>query len=64
MGKPEAGKDVAQAIAESAATHLGNIATIITGAIRDIARETGALLTEIVETREAQKSRPAEPEAE
>ena len=53
VGQFESGKDTLQVVTESAATHIGNIATIITGAIRDIARETGDLLTEIIEMREA-----------
>ena len=58
VGQFESGKDTLQVVTESAATHIGNIATIITGAIRDIARETGDLLTEIIEMREAaQKAR-------
>ncbi|WP_435062364.1 hypothetical protein [Amycolatopsis thermoflava] len=49
----ESGKDTVQVLAESAATHIGNIATIITGAVRDIARETGDWLTDLFEMREA-----------
>jgi hypothetical protein len=53
VGQFESGKDMIQVITESAATHIGNIATIITGAIRDIARETGDWLTDVIEMREA-----------
>ncbi|HWD07021.1 MAG TPA: hypothetical protein VG674_31725 [Amycolatopsis sp.] len=49
----ESGKDTVQELTESAATHIGDIATIITGAVRDIARETGDWLTDVVEMREA-----------
>jgi len=49
----ESGKDTVQVLTESAATHIGNIATIITGAVRDIARETGDWLTDLFEMREA-----------
>jgi len=49
----ESGKDTVQELTESAATHIGNIATIITGAVRDIARETGEWLTDFIEMREA-----------
>jgi hypothetical protein len=46
-------KDTLQAVTESAAEHVGKIATIITGAVRDIARELGDWFTDVVETREA-----------
>jgi hypothetical protein len=47
-------------ITESAATHIGNIATIITGAVRDIARETGDWLTDVIEMREAAQKAQAD----
>jgi hypothetical protein len=53
VGQFESGKDTVQVITESAATHIGNIATIITGAVRDIARETGDWLSDVIEMREA-----------
>ncbi|GAB2783514.1 hypothetical protein [Amycolatopsis magusensis] len=53
VGQFESGKDTVQELTESAATHIGNIATIITGAVRDIARETGDWLTDVIEMREA-----------
>ena len=53
VGQFESEKDTLQVITESAATHVGNIANIITGAIRDIARETGDWLTDVIEMREA-----------
>ncbi|ASR36191.1 hypothetical protein BAY61_15575 [Prauserella marina] len=53
VGQFESGKDTVQVLTESAATHVGNIATIVTGAVRDIARETGDWLTELIEMREA-----------
>jgi hypothetical protein len=53
VGQIESSKDTVQVITESAATHIGNIATIITGAVRGIARETGEWLTEVIEMREA-----------
>ncbi|WP_020671367.1 hypothetical protein [Amycolatopsis nigrescens] len=68
VGQFESNKDTVQVLTESAATHIGNIATIITGAVRDIAKETGDWLTEMIEMREAaqraqqdeQKLRPAD----
>jgi hypothetical protein len=53
VGQFESGKDTVQVITESAATHIGNIATIITGAVRGIARETGDWISEVIEMREA-----------
>ncbi|TVT42098.1 hypothetical protein FNH05_22760 [Amycolatopsis rhizosphaerae] len=49
----EGGKDTVQVLTESAATHIGRIAAVITGAVREIARETGDWLTEVIEMREA-----------
>ena len=46
-------KDTVQEVTESAANHVGRIALIITGAVRDIAREIGDLATDIIEMREA-----------
>jgi hypothetical protein len=53
VGQFERDKDVVQVITESAATHVGNIAVIITGAIRNVAKETGELLTDLFEMSEA-----------
>lgn len=53
VGRFESGKDTVQVLTESAATHIGNIAGILTGAVRDITRETGDWLTELIEMREA-----------
>ncbi|MFC4000081.1 hypothetical protein ACFS2C_02300 [Prauserella oleivorans] len=55
VGRFESGKDTVQVLTETAATHVGNIATIVTGAVRDIAKETGDWLTELIEMREASK---------
>ncbi|MEV7096347.1 hypothetical protein AB0M80_26210 [Amycolatopsis sp. NPDC051045] len=63
VGQFERDKDTLQVITESAATHVGNIASIITGAIRDIARETGDWLTDVIEMREAaQRAREDDPD--
>ncbi|MFF1608546.1 hypothetical protein ACFVYA_12250 [Amycolatopsis sp. NPDC058278] len=64
VGQFEREKDTLQVITESAATHVGNIASIITGAIRDIARETGDWLTDVIEMREAaQRAQEDDPDA-
>ncbi len=62
VGEFERNKDTVQELTESAATHIGNIATIITGAIRDIARETGDWLTDFIEMREASRRAQADEE--
>ncbi|MQA09135.1 MAG: hypothetical protein GEU98_11435 [Pseudonocardiaceae bacterium] len=60
VGQFERTKDTVQTLTESAATHIGNIATILTGAARDIARETGDWLTECIEMREASQRAEAD----
>ena len=55
VGQFESGKDTVQVLTESAATHVGNIASIVTSAVRDIAKETGDWLTDVVEMREASR---------
>jgi hypothetical protein len=62
VGRLESGKDTIQVITESAATHIGNIASIITGAVRDVARETGEWLTDVIEMREASDRAQADEE--
>ena len=42
-------KDAIQAGVESAATHVGHIATVITGAVRDVAHEIGEFATDMFE---------------
>ena len=49
----EIGKDTAQVLTESAATHVGRIATIITGAVREIAHELGEWASDAFEMRDA-----------
>ena len=60
VGQFESSKDTVQVITESAATHIGNIATIITGAVRDIARETGEWISDVIEMREASQRAQAD----
>lgn len=55
ISKGEAAKDTVQVVVESAATHVGRIATIITGAVRDVARELGEMATDAFEMREASR---------
>ncbi|MCW4352115.1 hypothetical protein ONR57_02245 [Hoyosella sp. YIM 151337] len=53
VGKLERGKDVTQQLVESAATHVGRITVIITGAVAGVAREIGDWITDGFEMVEA-----------
>ncbi|KAA9165821.1 hypothetical protein FPZ12_004890 [Amycolatopsis acidicola] len=64
VGQFESKKDTVQVLTESAATHIGAIATIITGAVRDVARETGDWLTDVIEMREASRRAQADHQPE
>ncbi|EHN11828.1 hypothetical protein PAI11_12870 [Patulibacter medicamentivorans] len=60
----ETRKDTVQEVVESGATHVGRIATIITGAVRDVARELGDWATDVFEMREASQLAQADRQAE
>ena len=53
VGRFEIGKDTVQVITESAATHVGRIATIVTTAVREVAHEVGEWATDAFEMRDA-----------
>jgi hypothetical protein len=53
VGRIEIAKDTAQVLTESAAQHVGRIATIITGAVRDVTRELGDWASDAFEMRDA-----------
>ena len=53
VSRMETAKDTVQVLTESAASHVGRIATIITGAVRDVAREMGEWATDAFEMRDA-----------
>jgi hypothetical protein len=53
VGRFEVAKDTAQVLTESAATHVGRIATIITGAVREIAHEMGEWASDAFEMKDA-----------
>jgi hypothetical protein len=53
----ETGKDTMQDLAESAATHVGRIATIVSGAVREVTHEFGEWASDLFEARDA-ASRP------
>jgi hypothetical protein len=49
----EIGKDTIQATVEAAAGTVGQVATIITSAVRDVATAVGGFATEVFEIRDA-----------
>lgn len=55
VGKFERRKDTVQELTESGATHVGRIAMIIAGAVRDVTREIGDWIGDGIEMREASK---------
>ncbi|XGU20717.1 hypothetical protein ACETU7_09440 [Rhodococcus sp. 3Y1] len=55
VGKFERRKDTVQELTESAANHVGSIAMIIAGAVRDVTREIGDWVSDGIEMREAAK---------
>jgi len=60
VSKPETIKDTVQVVVESGASRVGSIAMIITGAIRDIAKEIGGFATDVFEMLEASKRAQAD----
>jgi hypothetical protein len=53
LGRLETTKDTLQVIVESGAVHTGRIALIVSGAVRDVARELGDWATDVFEIRDA-----------
>jgi hypothetical protein len=53
IGKLEIGKDTVQVLTESAASHVGRIATIVTGAVREVTHELGEWASDVFEMRDA-----------
>ena len=53
LSKAEIRKDAVQDTVEAAATAVGTVTTIITSAVRDVARVVGGLATEVFEIRES-----------
>jgi hypothetical protein len=51
----EIGKDAVQSAVEAAANTVGQVATIVTAAVRDVATALGDLATEVFEIREASR---------
>jgi ribosomal protein S17E len=55
VGSFESNKDIVQDLTEQTANRVGNIAKIITGAVKDVAKEIGDLVTDGIEMRDASK---------
>jgi hypothetical protein len=53
LSDAEIGKDTIQATVEAAAGTVGEVATIITSAVRDVASAIGGFATEVFEIRDA-----------
>ena len=53
MNRFEITKDTVQVVTESAATHVGRIASILAGAVRDVTHEVGEWASDVFEMREA-----------
>lgn len=64
VSKAETTKDTVQVLVQSGASRVGRIASIITGAIKEIAGEIGGFATEVFEMREASKRAQADEQRE
>lgn len=53
LSRAEIGKDTIQATAEAAASTVGEVAQIITTAVRDVATVLGGFATEVFEIRDS-----------
>jgi hypothetical protein len=60
ISKAEIRKDALQDTVEATATAVGAVTTIVTGAVRDIARAVGGLATEVFEIRESARRAAAD----
>lgn len=63
LSKAETRKDTTQVVVEAGASHVGRIANIVTGAVREVAREVGEFATEVFEIREASRRATADEDA-
>jgi hypothetical protein len=55
LSRGEITKDAIQATAEAAASTVGDVATIITRAVKDVAGAIGSFATEVFEIRDASR---------
>jgi hypothetical protein len=53
LSKAEIRKDAVQNTVEAAATAVGQVSSIVTGAVRDVAGAIGGFATEVFEIRDA-----------
>lgn len=63
LSRGEIRKDAVQDAVEAAATTVGQVTSIVTGAVRDVARAVGGLATELYEIRDASRRAAADHEA-
>lgn len=64
LSKAEIRKDAVQNTVEAAAGAVGQVATIITAAVKDVAGTVGGLATELFEIRDSARRAAADQEAE
>lgn len=62
LSRAEIRKDAVQGTVEAAASAVGQVATIVTGAVRDVATAVGGFATEVFEIRDAARRAAAEHE--
>ncbi|MDI6909640.1 hypothetical protein [Nocardioides sp.] len=60
LSTSEIRKDAVQGTVEAAASAAGQVATIITGAVRDVASAVGGFATEVFEIRDSARKAAAE----
>lgn len=60
LSKAEIRKDAVQGTVEAAASTVGQVTTIITGAVRDVASAMGGFATEVFEIRDSARRAAAE----
>ena len=60
LSRAEIRKDAVQGTVEAAASAVGQVATIVTGAVRDVATAVGGFATEVFEIRDAARRAAAE----
>jgi len=62
LSRSEIRKDAVQSTVEAAATAVGQVTTILTGAVRDLAGALGGFATEVFEIRDSARRASAEHE--
>ncbi len=53
LSRAEINKDTAQSVTEAAATMVGEVASIVTGAVKGVASSVGGFASEVFEIRES-----------